>query len=573
MPEHRAIGEPTAEYHTMELGRSLPRLLDSRRADGGVMRLLTDPGGKVGPSTIRDDSPSGSAVVTASALDRVKLLYQQPAELDEDFNIRALLAPFRSAYWHAMDYLASRPYADGLTVEGKAVAAELEVGGEWHEDIDGHGNDTLTFLQSHSREATGYGWGAIWTKERNGRGVWRWIGAESITSVEPGPDGPSSVDVVAEVAPDGDLSGGEYVLHFTSAIRSGRDFASVAFHKKKGQGKFDQKPEDVRELAPHVSIPIDPLPASILTSTWFSLPLLLPAAKLDHLLLQISSQIAYAAMQSLTFLRFVKGLTDQTELDDWAAAGPRVFYGTTGTNADMKWVTVPIGAIEGGIAFEDHILRGIEVAGLAPMMTRMPGDEKATGMSIAAARARSGAEAIAKMFESQSTQAYRRLAMHTSRRDADVQDMPRIVLATEFSASAANMAAADLVARIYLDPKAGMERPEFWEQMIRYGIAAEGADIEALTMWAERANPERARAQTDKAKVLLEAASEGLMIGSPEGRAAIYAGLIEHGIIPKSTIPDGNTEKFIKTLVDADEEAGRLVGSGLKPAKQEARGT
>lgn len=542
MPEARPIGRPTPEYYTAQLGRAIPRLLDSRRMDGGVMRLLTEPGGRIDSQAMRA-TEIGAEIAPSVALERLKLLVQGPAELDGDFIARATLAPFRSAYWGAVEHLASRPTEQGINVEGNAPPEMRgpkgdEAGGEWFEDIDGHGNDLMAFLTGHLRSTVGYGYGSILTERKGNRGTWRWIEAESIISVEAKNQklaGPSAVEVI------GFDEGEEVCLRLLSAERAGGKWAEAHIHRK-GSSGYEQQPADVRKLDPHVEIPLDPIPAQILTSQWWCLPLLLPAAKLDHLLVNISSQTAYAVSQVMTFMRFAKGL-EEGDIDKWRDVGPSIFYATTSEEADMKLLYLPADAIKAGADYEDHILRGVEVAGLAPMLTRMPGDEKATGISVATSRARSGAEAIARMIESGVSSAYQRLARYTST-SPDVS----IALKTNLGVSEEARAAAELKSRIYLDPKGGMSRPEYWAAMIEHGIAADTVDVDDLTRWAEQANPEQAKLRIERAQLALNAAAEGFLKNA-EGQAALYRAMAEAGAIRP---PEGQDEEtWIRSLAES----------------------
>ncbi len=554
------VSTPSQEYELMRLARILPEMLDSQRPEGGVMRLLTDPGGRIDNllSAPAAGTSSGIELDASSAVDRMVMLIQHAHELDQDFSFRAMITAPDNAYWHSVESLAGRPFVDGVTLEN--VPPILDKGGEWYEDVDLQGNSIPAFLSRHARYSAGYGFGYIGTffHEERKRPWWKWVPGEAVTRVIPGSDGPDRIHVKTvmggvfeEGEPDvNQLPKGEPEFLVYRAAGEGRPEATVENYPKL-DGSYKAEPDNVLTLDGQTSIPLDPMATGPLSASHFIQPLLLPAAALDYQLLQVSSNNRYGQIIANTFLRFAKGLKEG-EIENWLKVGPRLFYASESPDADMKWVTIDPGAVKSGPELEDHIKRQIEVAGLSPMMTRMPGDEKATGQSIAAARARSAMSSVVLAWESNSSTALGRLVGYsTGPKEGDV---PKVVLAKETGLSPEKMEEARFLATLYLDPKGGMERPEFWEKMAEIGISTP-ATPEDLAKWAEQANPERQALLLDRARVGMSALAEGELPGV-DGRASVYRALAEaRAIVPPPNIKgDEAVEAWILELAAQSPE-------------------
>jgi len=560
---------PSDEYLQMEAARHIPRLLDSSRPDGGVMRLLTEPGGRPGTVIERNNivadarAPDGRRAelesVSFQRVETVPLLLQHMVEDDADFAMRSMLAAPRGSYWHACKALAGRPFSRAITFSQETPKA-LKEGGAYAEDLDGLGN-SMAQVASHLVEGSvGYGLNYALIEERGGRGVVREIPASSIVNVRPGPDGSPllMVAMVSETSYDGDVTSPTskkevkpLCMVFHRGDPDARDdnrYAWYEVYRPKSKGDaFSETPGQVPDpttgelvdrvrLAPHETIPLEPMPSGRLTAAHFILPKLLPAAKLEHLLLQVTSNAEFATLLANAPLRFAKGIPDHI-IKQWRTVGPQIFYATPSENADMKWVTLPAEALKAGMDLADLLVRAVEVEGLAPMMTRSTGDERALGMALASSRARSAAELFAVCWSSALTRIWRRLAMYESRKI----DPSKIVvqLNGDFGSNEQDMATAQHLARLYLDPSRDMPRSVFYAEMLRLGILGDKVDMDAIAKWAEEPGRDLRVQELNlrKAEILRDMAVNGLFTG-PGNRLTLYRALQELGLTPEGFIPE-----------------------------------
>lgn len=531
-----SISTPSRQFDLMELACALPRMLDSQRPDGGVMRLLSNPGGKL--NTIRAiHGPDGDLDPTV-ALDRLHMLIQHPHEVDEDFSFRAMVTAPVSGYWHSVEALAGRPFSRPVQVVD--VPPLLKPGGEWYDDIDLQGNSLSTFLSRHSRYAVGYGLGYIATlfSSSANRPYWRWVPRESVIWTSHDDTG------LTEIRIQGQTADGRVSLHVYAVGDKARltPCTFAVYEAEEGSDDVGDTPTDAGVLEGTAELPFRAYAAGPLSRQHFIQPLYLAAASLDYQLLQVTSNNRYAAIIANTFLRFAKGLDDR-DLDNWVNMGPSWFYGTTNKDADMKFVTVDPGAIESSRELEDHILRHIEVAGNAPMMTRMPGDEKAFGQSMAESRARSASVSIALSWQSSGTSALRDIAFYAPQRTGG----ETLVLNTSVGLSPESWAHAQQISSLYLDPRGGMGRPEYWRQLQSLGMDID-IDPEDLARWAETANPERAKLGVERAGVLAQAFGKNgmLSVRNPAHVRLAVESLIDHGVItPRAVEAVGGVERAL----------------------------
>jgi hypothetical protein len=195
----------------------------------------------------------------------------------------------------------------------------------------------------------------------------------------------------------------------------------------------------------------------------------------------------------------------------------------------MKWVTLPAEALKAGMELQESITRSIEVAALAPMLTRSPGDERATGMAIASSRAMTAAESYSLRWSSSAGRAY---AMLGIARDGYLEsDPPRLMLSHDFGIAEESRESARLLADLYLRGRAEPEM--FWGEMRRFGVVGEGVDAEAMARWSETHEDRDKRLDRDveKAKVIAALAKEGWFSGT-ENRVRVYRALKGLGVLP-----------------------------------------
>lgn len=356
---------------------------------------------------------------------------------------------------------------------------------------------------------------------------------------------------------------GKEVQSVTVFLRGGEQSDqrfSISQRYTKGNNGFADTPDanGTMVLEDQVTIPLDAYATGPITDSHFVQPLFLNAAQLDFQLVQVSSNNTFAQIVANTFLRFASGLSEK-EMKDFVPVGPKWAYFSSNKDADMKFVTVPPGSLTGNIEVEDAIKRKIEVAGLAPMMTRMPGNEKATGQALSEARARSAASASAMAWESTASTALGRLAGYA------VGDKPggepRVILSTGIGIMRPeHFARADFATKMFLDPQVGMGRPEFAMILKDLGVDVP-FDSDELGTWAERMNPEQAQLRIDRAGLMLTAVQEGFFTATPQERAELYRSLAAAGAL--LTPPDVEVEAHIQAL------AALPLGGGLPPIPED----
>ncbi len=195
----------------------------------------------------------------------------------------------------------------------------------------------------------------------------------------------------------------------------------------------------------------------------------------------------------------VEGLAEEDE-DRWSMLGPRLFYGTTSDTADMKWVTLPGHALQSGMEMTNDLMRAIEVAGLAPIMTRSPGHERAFGQAAAVSRARSVAASYALGWGSTLSRCFTLFRSYRPGTPSPIN----LTLDHGYGLSDQAMEAAQLLARLYLDSKGGVPPTRFWMEMRRLGVVADDVDVEEIAGWSRTAEEdlERERLQLEKGKLV-----------------------------------------------------------------------
>lgn len=542
--------------------RQLPELLDSRRPDGGVNRLITNPGGRLfqtsGEKRIEEvDSGKNPRIFQGTNLTATgerPLLIQHQHEGHVDFNFRATIAAPRNGFWHSCDSLAGRPFKNPINIkDSEDVPEVLRSEGEWVMNADLQNNSLRTLAARISRDSVGYGleyWWVDFDVSQN-RPYVRRLPASSVRRVQAEPSGVRRFHVRmsrAEYEQPGDATDASkfsvevpLILVFRDGDPQGRGESRWAWYEvyeavDTDGKKFNTSPSpfthegeivDRVSLEPHTKVPFVPFPTGELSSTHFVLPGLLEAAQLDYLALQVSSNHEYGTILANTFLRFAKGLTaDDVEL--WSVLGPQYFYATTSPDADMKWVTLGGEALQAGMDLVQFLMRAIEVAGLAPMLTRSPGDERATGMAMAGARASSVAEAFYLQWQGAIVETLTLFALYVGGGNERIP----ATLSHDLQLDERTIAQASLLAKLYLDQTQKMPAVTFWSEMRSLGIVSEDVDLDALILASE--SPERAiereRVSIERAKLLVTLSGQG-HFGTQQSVTELYKALKEHGVL------------------------------------------
>lgn len=587
-------GTPTAEYVRMELARALPRLLDSSRPDGGINRLMTDPGGRLFENApdgkkvlaLFEDIPEGSpgwellntVVGGPQFKDDVTrpLLIQHEAEGEQDFRHRAALAAPRNGYWRGITSLAGRPFKNPIKVSANSPSS-LGDDGEWAADADLRGNSIRTLLSRAARESAGYGLHYLWSDYNRAakRPYVRMAGAESVVRVmkeredlrrlhmllsreeysnEEDRFDPSKMPrqkKLVLVFRDGDSRATNDKRWANYEVYESEDEGGKVFKTEKQPQEIEGRMLDYVSLEPHVKMPIIPMPAGAMSENHFILPWGLEAAQLDYLALQMSSSSEFAARMATAFIRFAKGLKKQ-DIDAWRVLGPQFFYATTAENADMKWVTMSTDAVQAGMEITQHLMRAVEVAVLAPMITRMPGDEKATGMAMAGASASSSAVGIYLQWEAAAGALYTAMALHDpsfARNGKVTANMEHGVHLTEQA-----RAHADYLMQLYMDPARDFPAAQFYAHLRKLGVLAEDADMDEIIAAAEdpKLALERQQTATSRGDLLLHLVEAG-HFGTRAAVETLYLAMYEQNLLPRTD----DVERAARDLATAWEVARR----------------
>ena len=563
------IATPSGDFVTMEHARGLPRMLDSSRPTGGVNRIRSNPGGRLYGSRQTGRKSFTSQVITSptgeiskktkvgvnTELDRnpgTHLLVQHQGEKDVDFAFRSSIAAPRDAYWHSVEALAGRPFGNPVNVN-KDAPVQLSPTGEWFENADLEGTSIRSMAARSARKSGGEGLDYLWVdySEIENRPYVRQLDASAVTRVHIEPNGVMRMHVCLtkeEYENQADEHDASKFPHYRAIVMVFRDgdplaetkagkHASYQVYEEKtiGEGDFpdqastqevDGQLADRVSLYPHTKIPIVPFPTGNMSKTHFVMPPMMDAAQLDYLLLQITSNVEYATLIANTFMRFAKGLKPE-DIIEWAKAGPNIFYATTSPDAEMKWVTLPAEALGAGMDLSQAITRSIEVAGLAPMLTRSPGDERATGQSIATARAASVAESYYIQWEDAVGQILTFMAEHTTG-----APVVKASFMHDFGMADGAIEQGQLLTQLYLDPKRAMSAPAFWNQLRRLGIISEDVDMDALIAASEPPEIAIQKGQLDKDRAALLIGMQDLgHFSTKKSAEVLYLALKKFGIV------------------------------------------
>ena len=521
-------GTPSPEYETMEGARELPRMLDSNNPDGGILKLMKDPGGTIGQLAGGERALAGEAIVRRGGRyerkDALPLLIQHDMEADQDYCFRAAIAAPRNLAWHSAIALASRPFRTGInTIDGQ-LPDQLKKDGAWLADIDGRRNTLRTFAEDRSSESVGMGLGyaLVHYDSRQRRPLIRWLPAHAVLRVLDSADGkPARMHVHQIGSKPLDPSnrwGFPEPQHKILVYRRGNGMNSdpekyasyQVYMATDPDGKqYSTTPAPVPDaegemvlrvdLRPHVNIPIIEWPTGTLGANHFILPPLLNAFKLDYLLFQMASNVEFNAIVSALILRFAKGLSAR-DIEDWKTLGPRQFYGTTSHEADMKFLAPAGTAVQAGMDVMDAIQRALDVASLAPMMhrpSRGP-QERAFGQSQSAGRAKSAAQLYAIQREIALAETIAAMRLHDPR-FADNTSLVKAGLSHDHGPTEEGMEAARLLADLYMRDKK-IEPFAFWSEMQRRGIVSEDVDLDALVEFSR--NEEMARLEMQRGRAM-----------------------------------------------------------------------
>lgn len=321
--------------------------------------------------------------------------------------------------------------------------------------------------------------------------------------------------------------------------------------------EYAPQASEVIDLAPWTEIPIVAFASGRMDQRHCCLPPFLAGAKLDHLLLNVTSNVEFATIIANTFMRFAKGLS-KGDIEKWKDVGPLIFYATTSPEADMKWITLPAEGLQAGMSLADSLVRALEVEMLAPMLQRSAGDERATGQAIASARAMSAAEMIAAGWETSATRTWRFVAESLSLLSAE---SPVTVELDKdaFGFFGSNGERAELLARMYVSEPKRITPEVFWREMQRLEVLKQDVDVDSLTRALLSEDQQRRRDEQgiERARLMLDAHGAELFRGR-EGRVVVYQALKDAGIgLPATFNPE--------TQADADfaePEGERPVPAG-----------
>lgn len=568
-------GTPSAEYILMEQVRRLPRMLDSTRPDGGINLMLNNPGGRLFAAGQTDkkvkplsgeygDGTPRSEIIdigSPSFTGRRPLLIQHEAEGEQDYRFRAAIAAPRNAYWHSIESLAGRPFRQPIKIIENAPE-QLADGGEWVTNADLQGNSLRTLAARMARRSAGYGlsyWWVDYSREKD-RPYIRTVLPESVSRVyfetterrrihvrmsKAAYDNPEDASDAAKFPCKGHLI---LVFRDGDPAEGGDDrwaWYEVYKAKDKEGTKFDTLPSPVEidgqmldrvSLEPHRKIPFVPIPTGEMTESHFILPPMLEAAQLDYLLLQVTSNLEYATIVANTFIRFAKGLKKE-DIDEWRTLGPQFFYATTNENADMKWVTLGAEALAAGMDLSQFLMRAIEVAGLAPMLTRSPGNERATGIAIASSRVMSVAESFYLQWQSGIGEALTLMGAHTS---GNTGDPPQITatLSHDIGLDSQAIEHGNLLTKIYLDPTQEFSALAFYTELRRIGLLSEDVDIDHLVAASQSPQMalDREKLEVEKAHMLTGMVQQG-HFATQQSAEVLYNALQSLGVLPGDADP------------------------------------
>ena len=575
-------GTPTEDHVRMELARELPRMLDSSRPDGGISRLLADPGGRLHKDSqgrkVAREQTSSQGIKSIDLMNlpgdprfvgERPLLIQHQAETIFDYRFRAAIAAPRNGFWHSVESVSGRPFRFPMKIDGDAPDT-LSDNGEWVRDADLNGNSLRAIACRTARQSTGYGLDYLWVdfSKKKDRPYVRRVDSNSVIRVMHEDDGTKRMHVRMTKSeyenPGDDRNPAKFPIEKTiilvfregnpNATSEDEIYASYQIFEaidKDGDKISDQPTQlsidgnsvDRVSLKPLKEIPLVPVATGQMSSDHFILPPLLEAAQLDYLNLQITSNTEFATVVANTFIRFAKGLTKK-DIEDWAKLGNQFFYATTSPDADMKWVTLAADAINAGMELSEYIGRALEVAGLAPMLTRSPGDERATGQAIASARQITVAESFCMQWESAITKVMQLMSLFAVRDPEAQAGKPlRAILNHDIGMDSDAIEHASLLTRLYLDPTKPLPSHAFYAELVRIGVISEDADMASIVKASESAETalerdklelDREKIRAEKAAMLISMAGKG-HFETEESAKVLYKALVDNGLLPEDT--------------------------------------